>query len=182
MSDISTIAFDDRDFRNALGLFATGVAVITAEVDGEKLGATVSSFNTVSLKPPLVLFSIARSSFGLAKWKAATALAISVLDEEQVSISNRFARPGVDKWTGLDIRHARNGVCLPPGALVHFECKPYAIYDGGDHEIFVCEVTAFNVRSTKRPPLIFYSGKYRHLGRDESDAIPPPDNQWLHGW
>jgi flavin reductase (DIM6/NTAB) family NADH-FMN oxidoreductase RutF len=182
MSNTPSISLNEREFRNALGLFATGVVIITAEVDGEKLGATVSSFNSVSLKPPLVLFSIARSSFGLAKWKAATAFAISILDDEQMSISNRFARAQGDKWSGLDGRRAENGAPLPPGAIVHFECSPYSIYDGGDHDIFVCEVSSYRIHYTKRQPLIFYSGKYRHLNRDDTDQVPPLDNLWLHGW
>lgn len=182
MSDNSSTALNERGLRDALGYFATGVAIITAQIDGEMLGATVSSFNSVSLKPPLVLFSLMRASFAIDRWKAASAFAISILDEEQVSISNRFARAGGNKWSGLDIRRAENGAPLPPGAIAHFECRPYAIYDGGDHDIFVCEVTTYQIRHPKRQPLVFYSGRYRLLDRHDADQAPPLDNSWLHGW
>jgi flavin reductase (DIM6/NTAB) family NADH-FMN oxidoreductase RutF len=182
MSENASNTFNERGFRDALGFFATGVAIVTAQVGDEKLGATVSSFNSVSLNPPLVLFSLTRTSFGIDKWKAASAFAISILDEEQISISNRFARGGDNKWAGLNIRQAGNGAPLPPGAIVHFECCPYAVYDGGDHEIFVCEVTGYHSHHPKRQPLVFYSGKYRHLDRHGADLGPPLDNSWLHGW
>lgn len=170
-----------REFRNALGQFATGVAIISAEVDGHKLGATVSSFNSVSLDPPLVLFSIARSSYGLAHWKAAKALAISILREHQIELSNRFARSAGAKWEGMGDRRAGNGSPLPPDVLLHFECRPYAVYDGGDHEIFVCEVTSYMIHHPGRLPLIFFSGRYRQLAHHDS-VRAPEDNLWLHGW
>lgn len=182
MSDGSSAALNERGFRDALGFFATGVAVITARVGDDKLGTTVSSFNSVSLNPRLVLFSLARASLGLDKWKAASAFAISVLDEEQFSVSNRFAKAGSNKWSGLDICYAENGAPLPPGAIVHFECRPYACYDGGDHDIFVCEVDRYCVHHPRRQPLVFFSGKYRHLDRSDADQGPPLDDLWLHGW
>jgi len=182
MSDVPSPVLNERGFRDALGYFATGVTIVTAQVAEEKLSATISSFNSVSLNPPLVLFSLARSSFGLGKWKSASALAISILDEEQISISNRFARSGAEKWSGLDIRQAGNGAPLPPGAIVHFECRPYARYDGGDHEIFVCEVSRFLIHHPRRQPLVFYSGKYRHLDCRDEDQRPPSGDLWLHGW
>lgn len=172
---------DTRAFRNALGRFATGVAIISAEVDGNKLGATVSSFNSVSLEPPLVLFSIARSAYGLAQWKAATALAISILGEHQIDLSNRFARAAGSKWEGLPDRRAGNGSPLPPDVLMHFECRPYAVYDGGDHDIFVCEVTAYAIHQPARQPLLFFSGRYRRLAQEDG-TLAPEDNLWLHGW
>ena len=182
MSDTTPIVSSERGFRDALGFFATGVAVITAQVGDDKLGTTVSSFNSVSLDPPLVLFSLARTSLGFAKWKAASFFAISVLDEEQIAVSNRFAKAGGNKWAGLDIRHADNGAPLPPGAIAHFECRPYACYDGGDHEIFVCEVDRYRVHHPRRQPLVFFSGKYRRLDRHDADQAPPRDDLWLHGW
>ena len=177
----SDTRLDARAFRNALGLFATGVAIISAEVDGNKIGATVSSFNSVSLDPPLVLFSVARNAFGLPLWKAAKALAISVLGEHQIELSNRFARATGSKWDGLSERRAGNGSPLPPDILMHLECRPYATYDGGDHEIFVCEVTSFTVHHPSALPLVFFSGRYRRLAHDDGTRAPD-DNLWLHGW
>ena len=86
--------FTDREFRDALGLFATGVVVVTAEVDGVLLGSTVSSFNSVSLAPPLVLFSLARSARTLDLWLRAAHFGVTVLADDQVELSNRFARGG----------------------------------------------------------------------------------------
>lgn len=181
VSDNSGSKLDTRAFRNALGLFATGVAIISAEVDGNKIGATVSSFNSVSLEPPLVLFSIARNAYGLPLWKAAEALAISMLGEHQVELSNRFARAAGSKWEGLGERRTRNGSPLPPDILMHLECRPYAVYDGGDHEIFVCEVTGYTIHHPGALPLLFFSGRYRRLAHDDG-ARAPDDNLWLHGW
>jgi flavin reductase (DIM6/NTAB) family NADH-FMN oxidoreductase RutF len=181
MSDTTAATFNVRDFRNALGLFGTGVAIISAEVDGNKLGATVSSFNSVSLEPALVLFSVARSALGLAQWKTAKAMAISILGENQIELSNRFARAAGSKWEGLADRRAGNGSPLPPDVLMHFECRPYAVYDGGDHEIFVCEVTGYTIHHAGRPPLLFFSGRYRKLAHDDGPRAPE-DNLWLHGW
>src|ERR1700687_4244440 len=87
----SILAFDGREFRNALGRFATGVAVVTAEVDGNRLGATISSFNSVSIEPALVLFSLACGSPARAQWQRATAFVVSILSEHQDALSNRFA-------------------------------------------------------------------------------------------
>ena len=180
MSASTAGAIDAREFRNALGHFATGVAIISAEVNGHKLGATVSSFNSVSLDPPLVLFSLARSSHGLTHWKAASALAVSVLGEHQAELSNRFARSGA-KWDGIGERRATNGSPLPPDVLLHLECRPYAVYDGGDHEIFVCEVIGYVNHHPSRLPLIFFSGRYRRLAHVDG-VRAPEDNLWLHGW
>jgi flavin reductase (DIM6/NTAB) family NADH-FMN oxidoreductase RutF len=176
------LAFDERQFRNALGRFATGVAIVTTEVDGVRLGATISSFNSVSLEPALVIFSLARASRGLQHWKRATAFVVSVLAEHQDALSNRFARSNVDKWTGLAVRRANNGCPLLPDWLAYFECKPHAVHDGGDHDIFVCRVTAFDVRPSNNLPLVFYAGQYRGLRSDDAHLVPPDDNMWLHGW
>jgi len=172
---------DERGFRNALGNFATGVAIITAEVDGIKLGSTVSSFNSVSLKPPLVLFSVAHTAYGLPLWKAAKALAISILAEHQTELSNRFAKSSGAKWDGLGDWRAGNGAPLPPDTLLHFECRPYAVHEAGDHDIFVCEVTSYADHHPGQRPLLFFSGRYRRLAQEDGTRAPE-DNLWLHGW
>ncbi len=174
--------FDERDFRDALSHFATGVVVITADVGGSRLGATVSSFNSVSLTPPLVLFSLVRSAYGLAQWQAAAHYGISILHENQDAISNRFARSGADKWQDIGDMRMQNGAPLLPSWLAYFECEPYARYDGGDHEIFVGRVTRFERRAPPTRPLIFYNGKYRSLNSEEAVTTPPDANIWLHGW
>lgn len=173
---------DMRGFRNVLGQFATGIAIVTATVDGNRLGATISSFNSVSLDPPLVLFSLASKSLGIAQWKAATALTIFILGEHQADLSNRFARAGADKWADFGDRTSSNGSPWLPGAIASFDCAPFAVYAGGDHEIIVCEVEAFSTAGNTAPPLIFHAGKYRNLKSLEAGEMPPDDNMWLHGW
>jgi flavin reductase (DIM6/NTAB) family NADH-FMN oxidoreductase RutF len=177
----TTGRLDPRAFRNVLGQFATGVAIITTDVDAMKLGATVSSFNSVSLEPPLVLFSLARTALSLPQWRQAQALAISVLGEHQTELSNRFANAAGAKWEGLPDRRARNGAPLPPDVMLHFECRPYAAYEAGDHEIFVVEVTGYTQQQPGRMPLVFFSGRYQHLASDDGPRAPD-DNMWLHGW
>lgn len=173
---------DQRAFRNALGQFATGVAVVTADVDGAKLGATISSFNSVSIDPPLVLFSLLRNSLGYAQWKRASAYCIAILGEAQQDLSNRFAKGGTDKWNEIGDKRALNGAPMVPGAIAYFECEPYSICDGGDHEVFICRVTNYHTKSGVHPSLIFFAGKYRHLNSMDGDAGPPANNAWLHGW
>lgn len=172
---------DQRVFRNALGRFATGVAIVTASVDGVRLGSTISSFNSVSLDPPLVLFSLLKSALGFAQWKKAEAFCIAILGETQRDLSNTFAKGGTDKWSGVPDERCGNGAPKVPGALAYFECEPYSVCDGGDHEIFICRVVDFHVTPGDHPSLIFFSGRYRQLAPFEA-GTPPADNAWLHGW
>jgi len=104
------MSFTDREFRDALGQFATGVCVVTAEVDNTLLGSTVSSFNAVSLAPPLILFSLARSALTLPLWLKAKHFGVTVLAESQNDMSNRFARGGPEKWSGLAPLRGASGV------------------------------------------------------------------------
>ncbi|TFE37958.1 flavin reductase [Paraburkholderia dipogonis] len=173
---------DPKEFRIALGQFPTGVAIVTAIVEGQRLGSTISSFNSVSLEPPLVLFSLIKGSLGFSQWKAAAAFCIAVLGESQRDLSNRFAKAGSDKWAGIEPRFAENGAPMVPDAIVYFECEPYGIHDGGDHEIFVSRVTRFHVTEKPECSLIFYSGKYRQLNDPERISSPPVSDPWLHGW
>src|SRR5262245_49321858 len=140
---MTEMAFTSAEFRKILGLFPTGIAVVTVlGPDGALQGMTVSSFNSVSLDPPLVLFSLARSATSSAAWAVANAWGISVLSETQDGLSTRFAQSGPDKWVGYEPMIGSTGVPLIAGALVHFECERYALYDGGDHLIFVGRVVA----------------------------------------
>jgi flavin reductase (DIM6/NTAB) family NADH-FMN oxidoreductase RutF len=172
-----------RTFRDALGLFPTGVAIVTTIArDGTHLGATVSSFNSVSLSPPLVLFSIARSASSFAVWSEADAYAINLLHEYQDAVSTRFARARTDKWEGTKPVVGQSGVPLIPGALASFECQNYARYDGGDHLILVGKVCAVTTASVAEPrPLVFYRGSYQKIERYDT-ATPQDLDYLLHGW
>ncbi len=153
-----------RALRDTLGMFATGVTVVTAAGDGgEPVGLTVSSFNSVSLDPPLVLFSIDRGALSLPALRRAPGYAVSVLSANQIELSQRFADAGSDKWAGLDLEYGCSGAPLIPEAIACFECRPYAVHDGGDHEIFVGEVMAYR-SAPAAAPLVFFGGEYRSLG------------------
>jgi flavin reductase (DIM6/NTAB) family NADH-FMN oxidoreductase RutF len=178
-------SFTSRDMRDALGMFPTGVAVITAlTAEGEGLGATVSSFNSVSLDPPLILFSLAREAKSIGAWKGAKQFAVSVLGEHQSQISTRFARALTDKWDGVAPVAAKTiKAPLIRDALAWFECEAWAVYDGGDHLIIVGRVVHLEriVHSDPRP-LVFSGGRYRRLDPGTPIETPYEAAQWLHGW
>ncbi|KQZ01469.1 hypothetical protein ASD45_11875 [Pseudolabrys sp. Root1462] len=177
------MSFDDRRFRDALGAFPTGVAVITAVTTaGERLGMTVSSFNSVSLTPPLILFSVVRRAHSFAAWMQVTRYAVNILSQDQEKISNRFARPLADKWSGLVVIDGETGVPLLPNALASFECESHTHVEGGDHVIFLGRVTALRTTPLRQSqPLIFYGGRYRRLDTGFRDE-PPRDAHIFEGW
>ena len=184
MSEPTALAFTQPSFRDALGLFPTGVAVVTTiAADGAPIGATVSSFNSVSLSPPLVLFSIARTAKSFAAWVEAKCYAINLLHEHQNELSTRFARTQTEKWQGIAPVAGQSGALLIPDALASFECESYARYDGGDHLILVGEVRAFTVTNISDPrPLVFYRGAYQKIERVEDFSAPRDLDYLLHGW
>ena len=154
-----------RHFRNTLAMFATGVAVITApRENGAPIGITVASFNSVSLDPPLILFSVDRRCQSLDALCAASGYAVNVLSEAQQELSNRFAKANSGKWEGIAVAAPHgSGQVLLPDALATFECEPHACHDGGDHVIFIGRVVRHRARHEGRP-LVFFGGKYRALG------------------
>src|ERR1700730_11745850 len=132
------MTFTERMLRNTLGMFPTGVAVVTARGgEGTLQGVTVNSFNSVSLNPPLVLFSLSRKLFSLSVFLEADAFAINFLQEDQQGLSVRFNKALSHKWEHVTYKPgvARAAVLSP--ALAVLECYPYAQYDGGDHVIVV---------------------------------------------
>jgi 3-hydroxy-9,10-secoandrosta-1,3,5(10)-triene-9,17-dione monooxygenase reductase component len=151
--------FDARAFRNALGAFATGVTVVTTRnATGEPVGVTASSFNSVSLQPPLVLWSLARDSQSFAAFSEASHWAVHVLAADQEALSRRFAARGTDKFAQLELGSGSGGVPLLQGCKACFQCRTTFQYDGGDHVIFVGEVLTFDLSDT--PPLVFHGGRY----------------------
>jgi len=174
---------DQRRLRDVFGQFPTGVVIVTAVTPaGERLGMTVSSFNAVSLEPPLVLFSVLRRANSFAAWQQVTQYAVHVLNAEQEQLSNRFARPMGEKWIGLSPLVGKSGAPLLPNALVIFECEAYGRHEGGDHEIFVGQVMALHENATTRGrPLVFFEGRYRQLAASPSHTTPD-DAALIHGW
>ena len=152
-------ALDPMAFRAALGSFATGVTVITARsADGKPVGLTANSFNSVSLDPPMVLWSLARKSSSLPVFSEAGHWAVHVLASDQEFLSNRFARSGTDMFAGLDLESGAGGVPMLQGCAARFQCRTSFQYEGGDHVIFVGEVVAFD--RAERSPLVFHAGRY----------------------
>jgi flavin reductase (DIM6/NTAB) family NADH-FMN oxidoreductase RutF len=156
-------AFDPRLFRRALGQFATGVTVVTgSNVDGEKIGMTVSSFNSVSLSPPLILFSIDKKARSLPALLNLEGYAVNILSRDQAELSSRFARAAGDKWTDVTHTTGHAGAPLLPGALAHFECSAHACHDGGDHVIFIGCVLSF-AWNEHTEPLLYFRGALRDV-------------------
>lgn len=149
---------DRGAFRRTLGEFATGVAVITATVDGVSYGLTSNSFASVSLEPPLVLWSIRRESQSFAAFESCEHFAVNVLADDQISLSQRFAKSGPDKFEGLAHTRGRGHAPLLHDIAASFECRRINAYEGGDHVILVGEVQTFT--RYDRAPLIFSKGRY----------------------
>jgi flavin reductase (DIM6/NTAB) family NADH-FMN oxidoreductase RutF len=151
---------DRRDFRRALGQFATGVTVVTARTpDGRKVGVTVNSFSSVSLDPPLVLWSLSRQAPSLADFTHVTHFAVNVLAASQHHLSRQFSTPLPDKFSGVEFVEGPAGVPLLSGVNAHFVCRNVRQYDGGDHVIFLGEVEDYKYSDGE--PLVFHSGRYR---------------------
>lgn len=157
--------FDSEKFRRALGCFATGIAVVTSvDDDGGPIGMTVNSFNSVSLDPPLVLWSIANDSTRYEQFMNAKFFAVNILSEHQEDVSVRFATRGIDRFAGLECRSGVGGVPRLPDYAACFECETELRHEGGDHTIIVGRVLAFDDHATD--PLIFYRGHY-NVRRDK---------------
>jgi 3-hydroxy-9,10-secoandrosta-1,3,5(10)-triene-9,17-dione monooxygenase reductase component len=159
-----------RRFRSALGAFATGVTIVTTrDADGHDIGLTANSFNSVSLDPPMVLWSLAKSARSLPVFLAASHFAVHVLAADQEELSLRFATRGSEKFSGLDLERGPAQVPLLRGCSARFQCRTAFRHEGGDHVIFVGAVEAFD--QSDRTPLLFHGGRYALAVQKE--AVPP---------
>lgn len=149
--------FSERELRDALGQFATGVTVITTITPAGPLGITANSFASVSLDPPLVLWSPARRSARFPHFEAASHFAVHVLGHDQKALAERFAQRG-DDFAGISIETGIGGVPLIPGCVARLECRHAAHYDGGDHLIVTGEV--LRIAQNLDAPLLFHRGRY----------------------
>jgi 3-hydroxy-9,10-secoandrosta-1,3,5(10)-triene-9,17-dione monooxygenase reductase component len=149
---------DHKSFRATMGLFATGVAVVTTEWHGRMFGTTVNSLTSVSLHPCLLLVCLNRQSETGEAIKRQRQFAVSLLSEAQRDVSERFVRKGNDRFAGLEIICSDTGLPMPAGALAYFCCQVRSVHEGGDHDIIVAEVYACRQRSGQ--PLVFYRGAY----------------------
>jgi len=164
--DADTLLADDpvtpssgnqRILRDALGKFATGVTVVTVGAAEGPIGMTVNSFASVSLDPPLVLWSLDRKSYRYSFFCEAEHFAVHVLNENQAGLALDFAR-SADAFDKCDWQFGQNGVPLLNEALARFECRREVLHDGGDHSIIVGKVLQFSHRHGE--PLVFSSGKF----------------------
>lgn len=149
---------EKRSLRRSLGQFATGVAVMTTRVGERRGGATVNSFASVSLEPPLILWSLARTAQSFPLFQEATHFAVNILNAEQMALANQFARSGGDKFAGLPVEEGIAGTPILPDCAAVFECETVARHDGGDHVIIVARVLRH--RHEDRPLLLFAKGRY----------------------
>lgn len=148
-----------KNFRNALGAFATGVTIATTiDPSGKPVGVTASSFNSVSLDPPLVLWSLAKNSLSRDAFCNSGHFAVHILSADQEELSNRFARSGADKFADVDWESGELESPVLPDFAALFQCRTRHQYEGGDHIIFVGEVISYETRDVA--PLLFHGGSY----------------------
>jgi len=166
-------AIDPRDFRNALGTFATGVTIITAVgIDGKPYGLTCNSFASVSLNPPLVLWSLGMFSQALNVFQNASHFAVNVLGASQQALASKFAKSTEDKFGGVDWTPGLGGAPLLADSVANFQCRAANRYYGGDHVIFLGAVEAYSYSG--REPLLFARGGYgSFLAVDGGPASKP---------
>jgi 4-hydroxyphenylacetate 3-hydroxylase, reductase component len=157
-ADLDT-TFDTRAFRRALGNFATGVTVVTAATSsGRKVGVTANSFNSVSLDPPLILWSIDKRSSSHEVFEEASHFAVNVLAADQIDLSNNFARPKDDRFADIEYDPGEGGSPVFADCSARFHCEKFQQVDGGDHWIMIGKVVAFD--DFGRSPLLYHQGAY----------------------
>ncbi|MCY1388963.1 p-hydroxyphenylacetate 3-hydroxylase, reductase component [compost metagenome] len=173
-------SFDPQAFRTALGTFTTGVTIITTQAeDGSPVGITANSFNSVSLNPPMVLWSLAKNARSLPVFSSGRHWNVHVLSTEQESLSGRFAKQGEDKFAEVELDTGISEAPLLQDCTARFQCRTAFQYEGGDHVIFVGEVLAFD--HSDRAPLAFQSGQYALATRKPRSELrlattpPPPE-------
>lgn len=153
-----------RRFRNMLGQFATGVAVITTcAEDGTLVGVTCNSYTSVSLEPPLILWSIANASASGPAFTKGRAFAVNILAAAQEDLALRFAKSGEEKFVGTTWEPGLDGAPLLEGCVAYIECRVEERYPGGDHAIILGAVERYV--NLEREPLLFHSGEFRRLTR-----------------
>ncbi|MCC5870705.1 MAG: flavin reductase family protein [Gammaproteobacteria bacterium] len=156
---------DGKLLRSVLGEFATGVAIVTAAApDGRLCGLTVNSFSSVSLEPPLVLWSLRRESPSLDVFKSSRSLAISILCAKQEETARLFARPTVDRFACVDHFPGDNGAPIINGCIAYLECEPFSVQRAGDHVLFLWRVTSA-VSMKGDLPLVFHGGEFRRVAQ-----------------
>lgn len=169
---------DPRQFRAALGAFPTGVTIVTTkDANGRDVGLTANSFNSVSLDPPLVLWSLSRTASSMPAFESSDYFAVHILSAQQEDLASRFASRDVDRFAGLVLGRGHGDAPLLDGCAARFECRRAHLYQGGDHMIIVGEVLTFE--RFDRPALAFHGGKYAlslQKGSDPKAVRPDLDS------
>ncbi len=157
------MSFDLRTFRDTLGLFVTGVTIITTrDADGAPVGITANSFNSVSLDPPLILWSVGNKALSLNTFCAAEHFAVHILREDQAALSQRFATSGSDKFRDLALDPGMGNAPLLPDCAARLECSLFAKYPAGDHVLFIARVEHLT-SDPNAMPLVYHGGRYAEL-------------------
>lgn len=157
------MSFDLRTFRETLGLFVTGVTIITTRDErGDPVGITANSFNSVSLDPPLILWSVGQKALSLNAFSDAKAFAVHILRDDQADLSQRFATSGTDKFSQIAVEPGLGGVPLLPDCAARLECSLFAKYSAGDHLLFIAKVERLSSDPTAMP-LVYHGGRYAEL-------------------
>lgn len=155
---------EPRRFRDAVGAYPTGVAIVTVSgLDGRPIGLTVNSFASVSLDPPLVLWSLATKSANRSNFLRASGFAIHILGSDQLLLAKRFASPAAERFTGLDFEVGSTGAPLLRQYAARLECSTFSTIEAGDHDIFVGRVIGIDMRSERQDPLTFHRGRFAAL-------------------
>src|ERR1700742_4787365 len=161
--------------RDVLGCYATGVAIVTTRTNaGEHVAVTVNSFASLSLDPPLILFSLGKTAHVLAHFQRTQCFAVNILAHSQESLSNIFARPSSASWDALLFTEGANGCALFADVLAQLECSRYAEVDGGDHRTFLGQVTQMHLGRGANP-LLFYRGRYGTYVRSPFEEVAAPE-------
>ena len=160
IDDMSTESIDPRAFRDAMGCFASAVTVVSTTTDqGQAVGMTVNSFNSVSLDPPLVLFCLGREATNYEHFMASGRFAVNILRRDQDALSSGFAADGANFFQTLEWETSGLGNPLIPNALAVFDCETEAMHDGGDHMILIGRVNGLR-HDPDGEPLLYYRGRY----------------------
>ena len=152
-----------QDFRDVLSRFASGVTIVTTVYQGRPCGLTASSFSSVSLDPPLVLFCLGKDSTNFDAFMAAESFAFNILSSDQDTLSTRFARKDIERFEGVAFDTWVTGSPVLPGALAALDCTRHAVHDAGDHVIVIGRVQKLGVLAPDAQPLTYWRGRYRSL-------------------
>ncbi len=162
-----------RALRDAFGSFATGVTIVTTSgTAGADIGLTANSFSSVSLDPPMILWSLARTSLSMEAFRNSVYFAVHILSADQEQLSGRFASRGIDRFDGLALDRGPDGIPMLRDCMARFTCKLAYQYEGGDHVIFVGEIVDFSHSASK--PLVFHGGRYGMLLPKQAAAVTEP--------